>query len=319
MNTRPFIWLGIMLFLLLDVGPARAGPTSKVAQEVAEYLFRKGSKEVIEHGVEAFARKIEAFAVKHGEDVFLAVKALGAKALPLIEQAGAHGTQAAKILAKHGEHGAVWVVSRPRAMNLVVKHGEGVASALVKHPGIAETLIEKTGSHAIAAFTAVGPQAGRRLAILAEGEAAHVATNPKVLEVVARYGEAGMAFIWKHKGALAVTATLAVFLADPEPFIKGAKDITQIAAENAIKPLAEATGRAAESAVEKVAPEVGKNTNWTVVILASLGGLAVVIMLRIWLRRSAVIPFNPPMAKTLTANLGHLGDSNATCGISQAQ
>ncbi len=293
MNTRSIVFLAVTILCLFAATPAWAGSKSKAAQEAAEYLFKQGSKEVVEHGVEAFARKVETIAMKHGDDVFRAVKAVGPQALPLIERAGSHGGRAAKILATHGEHAAVLVVSRPSAMSLVAKHGDVAALALVKHPGIAEPLVEKAGGSAIAALTAVGPQAGRRLAILAEGETAHIATHPKVLEVIARFGDRAMDFVWKHKGSLVVTAALAAFVADPEPFITGGRDITKIVAENAVKPLAEASGRAAENAAAQIAPEVGRNTNWTVVFIAAVGGLAIVVGLRMWLTRRPVIPFQP--------------------------
>ena len=293
MNTRVVVFLVVTVLSLLGVAPVWAGPKSKAAQETAEYLFKKGSKEVVEHGVEAFAKKVETIAVKHGDDVFRAVKAVGPQALPLIERAGTHGGWAAKILATHGEHGAVLIVSRPSAMSLVAKHGEVAAVALIKHPGIAEPLVEKAGGSAIAALTAVGPQAGRRLAILAERETAHIATHPKVLEVIARFGDRAMDFVWKHKGALAVTATLAAFVADPDPFITGGRDITKVVAENVAKPLAEASGRAAETAAGQIAPEVGKNTNWTVVFIAIVGGLAAVVGWRVWLNRRSVVTSQP--------------------------
>jgi hypothetical protein len=293
---RIAILSGLLLFW---PSTASAGPTAKAAQEVAEFLFKKGSKEVAEHGVQAFARKVETAALKHGDDVIRAVKTVGPKALPMIET---HGARAAKILGTHGEHGAVWIVSRPRAMNLVAKHGDDAVSALVKHPGVAEELAEKVGHAAIHAFHAIGPQSGRRLAMLAEGETAHLATSPKLLGVIARYGDDAMNFVWRHKGTLAVSAALAAFLADPEPFITGAKDITAVVGENAIKPVAEATAKTATAvvenavkplaeapgkAIESAMPEVAKTTNWTVVIPLGIACLAGLIGFRIWVKRKA--------------------------------
>lgn len=268
---------------------ALAGPTSKAAQEVAELLFKKGSKEVVEHGVQAFARKVETVALKHGDDVFHAVKAVGPKALPLIET---HGARAAKILGKHGEHG-VWIVSRPRALNLVAKHGEDAVGVLVKHPGVAEELVERVGHSAIHAFSAIGPQSGRRLAMLAEGEASHLATNPKLLDVVARFGDTGMSFVWKHKAALAVSAVLASFLLDPEPYISGAKELSTVVAETTLKPLAEVPGKAIESVAHDAMPQVARKTNWSVVIpfgITALCGLIAWLVLH--KRRLKLLPSN---------------------------
>jgi hypothetical protein len=52
-----------------------------------------------------------------------------------------------------------------------------------------------------------------------------------------------MDFVWQHKGALAVSATLAAFLADPEPFLDGSRVLAGRAAEAATRPVTEAVGR----------------------------------------------------------------------------
>lgn len=89
--------------------------------------------------------------------------------------------------------------------------------------------------------------------MLADGELVKIGRNEELLEVIAKYGDRAMAFVWSNKGALATTAGLAAFLANPEAFINGAKDITQIVGESAVKPLAQAPGA--------VAAEVAKGTN----------------------------------------------------------
>lgn len=155
----------------------------------------------------------------------------------------------------------------------------------VKHPGVAEPLVEKAGASAISAFTAIGPQAGRRLAILAEGEAAHVVTNPKVLDVIARFGDAGMSFVWKHKRPLAVSACLTAFIADPEPFINGTKDITKVIAETTLKPLAETPAKVLESTAQHAMPAVARSTNWTVVFLLAMAFAVAAVAIRFHLKR----------------------------------
>jgi hypothetical protein len=271
--------------ILLGAGPAWAGPKELAAKELAQLFVKKGSKEVIEHGAEAFARRIESMAVRHGDEVFHALKAVGPKGLPLIEKAGANGGKAAKVLARHGEKGAVWIVERPQAMNLVAKHGESAAAALVKHPGIAEPLIEKAGAPAVSALSAVGPRSARRLAMMAEGEAAQVATHPKVLDVIARWGEPAAEFVWKHKGALAVGTVLTAFFMEPEKFIDGTKHLTEIVATNAVRPLAETPGKVLTSIAEKTTPEIARNTNWSAVIPFGIGTLTALTGWFIWLNR----------------------------------
>jgi hypothetical protein len=217
-------------------------------------------------------------AARHGSDVFEAVRKVGPRALPLMEEAGVHGRQAARIMAQHGEQGAAWVVSRPQAMKLVLEHGDAAAGVLVKHAGgIAEPVVERFGAGAVRALEATGPQGGRRLAMMmADGELAGIGRTEELLGVVAKYGDPAMEFVWRNKGSLAVGTTLAAFLTTPETFLNAAKGISQTVAENAVRPLAEVPGAMAKEG----AGEVARRTNWTVVFL----GLIACVMLYVFVR-----------------------------------
>jgi hypothetical protein len=259
--------LAAAALLLAAPVPAWADGKSRAAGEVAEYVLQRFGRQAVREGTEALARKIEAAAARHGDEVFTAVRKVGPRALPLVEEAGAHGRQAAQVLARHGEPGAAWVVSRPAAMKLVARHGDEAAAVLVKHAGVAEPVLEGFGAPAVRALAEVGPQGGRRLAMLmADGDLARIGRTPEVLEVIAKYGDRAADFVWKNKGALAVGATLTAFLAKPEAFLNVAQGVSQTVAESAVRPLAEAPGKAVEG--------VAKNTNWTVVF--SVVGLALV-------------------------------------------
>jgi len=196
---------------------------------------------------------------------------------PLLEQAVRHADLALdKHLASiHGEQGAVFVVSKPRAMQLVLRHGEEAATALVKSRGVALPAVESLGRPAIRAFGAIGsPQNARRLAMMAAdgGELARIGRTPELLAVIEKYGDQAMQFIWNHKGALAVSATLAAFLAEPEPCINGARELAQ----TVIKPIADVPAIAAK----EDAAEVARKTNWTLVFLAVIAALTLLAAAR---------------------------------------
>ncbi|HWG41149.1 MAG TPA: hypothetical protein VN688_00065 [Gemmataceae bacterium] len=273
MSRKLFI---LTLTALALVAPhAAAGGKSKAAQEAAEFVLRKFGKEAAKDGASALARRIERAAVAHGDDVFKAVRLTGPRSLHLIEEAGVHSKQVARLLAIHGEQGAVYVASRPKALQLVLRHGEGAAAALVKSRGVALPAVESLGKPAIRAFQAIGsPRNARRLAMMAAdgGELARIGRTPELLAVIEKFGDKAMQFIWNHKGALAVTATLAAFLAQPEPFINGAKEITQ----TVVKPLAEVPAIAAREGTA----EVARTTNWTLVFLAFIAALALLAAAR---------------------------------------
>ena len=98
-----------------------------------------------------------------------------------------------------------------------------------------------------------------------------IGRTSELLNVVGKYGDSAMSFVWKNKGSLMVGTALAAFLSDPEPFINGTKELATAAATVALEPIAK---------------EIGSRTNWTLTIC----GLAIVSMTYLafkqWLRRS---------------------------------
>jgi len=257
----------LLCFVFLWPSLARADAKT-LAKDAADYVLKRFSRQAVREGAETLARRIEALAVRHGEEAFQAVRRVGPRTFRVVEEAGVHANQAVQVMARHGEHGVTWVLSRPQGMALFLKHGDRAAATLVKHAGVAEPIIEHLGAPAIRALETAGPQAGRRLGMmLKDGELARIGRTPELLEVVARHGDRAMDFLWRHKGILVGGTMLAAFVANPEPFLEG----TRIVATNVVRPVAEVPG--------KVAQAVAGNTNWTllllVVILIAAGCVAV--------------------------------------------
>jgi hypothetical protein len=251
-----------VLLVAAGVGPARADGKSALAREAADYVLQRFGRQAAKEGAEALARKIESYAARHGDEFYVAIRKVGPQAFHLVEEAGEHAPQAVRALSRYGEEGAVWIVARPKALKLYAEHGEEAAAALLKHQGIAEPVIEQLGQPAMRALGAVGPQNGRRMAMMLEGgELAQIGRTPEMLSVIEKYGDPACDFVWRNKEALTLTVAATAFLADPEPFITGAKDISGIVAENAVKPLAEVP----QTVAKESASEVAKATNWTLV------------------------------------------------------
>jgi hypothetical protein len=222
---------------LAFAGPAHAGLGSKAAGELVEFLTKKFGKEAVGEGAEKLAGRLMKAAARHGDDVLLAVKKVGPKAIGLVDEAGENAPQMIRLLTHYGDD-AARALSRPRGMALVVRYGDDAARALIKHKGIAEPLLDSMGMPAVKAINALGPQAGRRLAMMAGDDLAAIGRTPELLEVIARHGDKAMDFVWKHKGVLAGSTALAAFLRDPESFINGTKDLSRAVSENVIKPAA---------------------------------------------------------------------------------
>jgi len=287
MNAKQWLVpvIGIAL-VLCQPEMVRAQGRVQAARAAAEFIIERFGRPAAREGVEVLTRKIESAAARYGEEAIVAARRVGPQFFKVVEAAGAGGSRAVRIMAKHGEPGVVWVLSRPKGMQLLLLHGEEAAAVLIRHPGgIAEPFIEQFGGPAVKALQAVGPQSGRRLAMmLSEGELANIGRTPELMGVVAQYGDRAMEFIWKHKFTLAGTAALGAYLVNPEPFLSGARDITQVVAENAIRPLAEVPG--------KVAQEAASRIRWNLVVVAFLivgAGAAVILLsrcrslIRLWL------------------------------------
>ena len=255
---------GLLLLLLAPARECSGGVAAEAVRETTEVVARKFGKEVAEESSEALLKQIAEAGSKFGEDGLEAVGKIGPRAFGKIaSEAGGQAPMAVKLVAKYGDR-AVWVISKPRSLAVFVKYGEEAATAVMKHPGVAEQAVERLGVPAARALNALSGAEARRLGMLIE-DGAIKAGKPSagLVDVVAKYGDKAMDFIWKNKGALAVTAGLAAFLHDPEPFIQGTKNL-------------------AVEAVTPIGLEVARRTNWTLVMIAGIVVCVIWMGLRRW-------------------------------------
>ena len=263
MKNMQMKWLLAATVLLAVSGAVRADAKSKAIQEVAEEVMaRFGSK--AGKSLPALAEKIEGYVGRYGEDALVAIRRVGPDAFALVDEAGVNGPRAVKVLATYGEEGATNILRRPKAMSQFARFGDDAGAVLVKHPAVAESLIERGGPSGVKALEAVTTRNGRRVAMVMEGDLGKVPRSTELLDVIAKYGDRAAEFVWENKGALAVGTALAAFIANPEPFLNGTTQLAKVAGETAAKPLAEGAARGA---------------NWTVVILAVLAVVVGMVLL----------------------------------------
>lgn len=252
----------IALFLALLWCECPAGVTSSAIRETEELIVRTFGKEVAGESAEVLGKQVAEAGAKYGEEGLVALCKMGPRTFSkLTAEAGEHSSGVVKLVANHGDE-AVWVISKPKGMSIFIKYGEEGATAIMKHPGVAENAVEKLGAPAARALNAISTPQARRLAMMVEdGAIRGGGKSAELLRVVTRYGDRAMEFIWKNKGSLAVATTLAAFLNNPEPFINGGKDI----AVGAIKP---------------IGVEVAHITNWTPVMIVGVLAAAGLVALR---------------------------------------
>lgn len=255
--------LYMVLFWSLLAASVEAGVRDKMIQEAVEATLKKMGRETASETIETLTKRTTQLATKYGDEGVEAVNKVGFKVFRYVEEAGPNGELVVKLMAKRGDD-AVWVVQQKNRVAIFAKYGDDAAEAMIKHKEIVEPVIESLGKPAAAAMSKISSQNARRLAIMSgDGELARIGRSDELLGVVGKYGDGAMDFIWKNKGALATATVLAAFLADPEPFINGAKDLASVVAE-----------------------PIARNTNWTLVFIF-FGTLAVLYfgLPRLWRKR----------------------------------
>jgi hypothetical protein len=189
---------------------------------------------------------------------------------------GRAARQVAKWSVHSGERKAATALARTGGV--AAFPSQHAASVLVRHGAAAELRIAQIGLPAAKAMAVLSPRQARQLAILAEtGELARIGRTRAVLEVVERFGDRALDFVWRHKAALAVAAVLTAFLADPQPFLDGTRDLASVAATAVVQPLAQVPGR--------LAVAVAYGRHGTTIALATVTGLGVLALSRHHRRR----------------------------------
>ena len=233
------LWGGLILALLLSVssGMAMGGTISAGAKQTAEFIFQKFGKKVPTQTVDELATAVSGLATKYGDETLPFLRATGHAGFDALDQAGAKAPEIIKLYIKRGDE-AVWVISKPGKLAIFLKHGDSAAEALIKHPGIADTLIARHGDEAIAAINRLSQQNAQRLGMLADdGLLSATQQSSELLDVISKYGDTAMNFVWNNKGALAVSTLLAGFLADPESYFSGVKSLVEPVAKSVVEPM----------------------------------------------------------------------------------
>jgi len=243
------VTIAFLLVILAQPFPAGAGPTTSAIRETSEFILKKFGRGAGGKTVDQIASKTTKVLAKHGDECLPLLRLSGHAGFQALEEAGEQAPDLIKLIAKRGDE-AVWIISEPKKLRIFLKHGDTAADALLKHPGIADDLIEKFGINAGGALTRVSRTQAQHLSMMAaDGTLDAIPQKAELLAVIRKYGDEAMDFVWKNKGSLAVATVLATFLSDPESYISGAKDLI---ADPLLKPIAQ-------------------NTNWTLIILICLG------------------------------------------------
>jgi hypothetical protein len=250
----------LALLLLPNPASAQALTASREALEsFAKYMAKGGAKVA-----PSAARATEKLIASHGDDALRAANAVGWKAVgEAVETAGERAPDVVKYMARRGKD-SIHVVATPKSTALFLKYGDDAGEALARHKGLAADLIGQGGQPMAKALATLETRGARQMAMLADEPAtATLAKDPRLLDVVGRFGDRAMKFVWDNKGALLVGTGLASFAANPEPFLNGAAKL----GDEGIKSVG-------EKAVDKggeVAKELARVFPWNTALLLGAG------------------------------------------------
>jgi hypothetical protein len=264
--------------LMVFANQARA-QSSVVVRETVEFILKRFGKEATEFGTENLTKKVALFAMKYGDDAINAMKKVGPRSFKYIDDAGEHaGGQLVKIMAKHGNE-SLHVIAKPGRMAIFLKYGEEAGEAMIKHGEICDPFISKFGASAVKALANVSDNQAARRIVLIQNETGLAPKMPELLDTIGKYGEKAVAFIWNNKGALATTAVLAAFLADPKPFIDGTQTLVSIPLQGVVNVPTEL--------VKEGTKEAAKKTNFTLLGVLIIVSIAGIMTYRIFLKQQA--------------------------------
>lgn len=241
----------LLLFTLAN--PVAAGPAGTAIRETAEFILAKFGKGAAGQTVEDVTEATAKVVAKHGDETLPLLRNSGHAGFTALKEAGEKAPDVIKLYERRGDE-AIWIISEPNKLAIFIKHGDSAADALLKHPGIADSLIGRYGDEAVGALNNVSRQNAQRLSMVADdGLLATTPRSKELLPVIQQYGDEAMDFIWKNKGPLTVAAVLGTFLSDPQAYVSGAKELV----------------------VSPVVEPIARSTNWTLII----AGVLVVVFL----------------------------------------
>jgi hypothetical protein len=230
------------LLVFASVAPAQSAAAKKVAAEIVEAFGR----EALERGEARVVRLVE----DYGDDAVRALRRAGPAGVAALEK---HGAAGAKIVARWGDDGVrLLAFEGDAAVAAFTKYGDEAVELLVRHPGAGRQLLENFGEQALRApLSTEGMVTLNRLAepIRSSGR------SGEILAVVEKFGDRACRFLWRNKGVVFGAALLAAFLADPQPYLDGVKELV-------VEPVAAA------------GTEAVRRADWTIVFVVL--GLAVV-------------------------------------------
>lgn len=230
----------------------------RAGREAAGQATRRGGQRMLGRLAAESPEAVAQITYRYGDDGLRVVNQHGRPAMrALLSSSDEVGAPMARMMQRHGDD-AVRMAQSPAGRRILATENDAMIRAMSRTRGQAYPMLHQHGPRAARTLNQLSPQQSRQLMALHREGHFTAPQFEQILDVIGRHGGSALDFIWKHKGALAVTAVLVAFLNDPDPFITGAKDVTAL--------LAGEVGKAASTTMTSVGSEIAGHINWNVLV-----------------------------------------------------
>ncbi|MEQ1936382.1 MAG: hypothetical protein ABL962_21205, partial [Fimbriimonadaceae bacterium] len=156
-------------------------------REFAESFFAKFGRGAAGQTVEQVSEATAKAVARDGDAAIPLLRNSGHAGFKALETAGDKSSDVIKLYARRGDE-ALWVISEPQRLAIFIKHGDSAYDALIKHPGIADNLIERFGGNAAGALNGISRQSAQHLGIVADEGLLNASTrSSELLPVIGKY------------------------------------------------------------------------------------------------------------------------------------
>ena len=234
----------------------------RAGREAAEQVGRRASTRTLTRLTAESPEAVARLTARYGDNGLRVVSQHGRPAMrALLEASDDAGPVVLRMIQRHGDD-AVRMAQSPAGRRILATESDTMMRAMFKTRDLGYPVLRQHGTRGARAIDALSPAQSRQLIRLHREGRFTAAQFDELCSVIARYGDAAMRFIWKHKGALTVGTVLTAFLKDPEPFIGGAKDVAGLATEQ--------TGELAQTVASSFMEQINWNL-WVGVLVIFLG------------------------------------------------
>ncbi|HMO50087.1 MAG TPA: hypothetical protein PKE26_05140 [Kiritimatiellia bacterium] len=275
-NQTNYIVLSMLgVFWGLMAAPAPGSVVTvggRAVREAVEYSLKRAPSKAMGRLLNESPEAVGKVISRYGDDGIHVVDRFGGPAMKvLLENPDDVGRSAMRMMTKHGDE-AVKMAQNPAGLRIMVKESDEMFKAMAKTRHQAYPVLAQHGELGAKALNNLTPARQRELIRLHQERRFSEADFDKLLKVVGNYGNKGMDFIWRNKGALVVAGGLTAFVANPEPFIEGIRKLGEGFVREFIRTLGEVAGKAMD------------RVNMNVVVGALIGLFGLRMAIRGWWR-----------------------------------